>query len=375
MESDCVFVIAVFMSRKPKHSRPSHSPSLRPRSNSGTGRRPRSATGRRPRLRAQHRWRRAKLFLVLNLALWGAIGGWFLLQPAERQQEVKRLVGNAVQGKKDITAFEVAWDLWQLYYGKDYVAIDGATSGEARTATTSSDLHYFYGGAPKSQSAPLRVLENTGYAVGYSDARGNPLWAAYRVSDRPVSEAPPRPDKFVVDKRTAARVTPAAYTGSGYDRGHLAPNYAIALHHGARAQEETFLMSNIIPQRHGLNAGLWKKLEQKIARNYPGRFGDVWVLAGPIFGAQPQRIGQGIATRANAPVAVPEACYMILVDENEGRLRTLAFIFPQQPRSDNLADYLTTIDEIEARTGLDFFSALPAAAEQALEGSKASRVW
>jgi len=358
------------MSRKPKPNR-----SSRPSSSHRIGFR----AGRHPRFRAPRRWQRAKkLFLVINLVLWGAIGGWFFLQPAERQAEVKRLVGNAVQGKKDITAFEVAWDLWQLYYANDYVAIDGASgaggsrsgtaaSGEARTSTTSSDLHYFYGGAPKSPNASVRILKNTGYAVGYSDARGNPLWAAYRVSDRPVSDAPPRPDKFVVDKRTTARVTPAAYTRSGYDRGHLAPNYAIALHHGARAQEETFLMSNIIPQRHGLNAGLWKKLEQKIARNYPGRFGEVWVLAGPVFAKNAQRIREG--------VEVPEACYMILVDENAGRLRTLAFIFPQQPRSDNLADYLTTIDEIEARTGLDFFGVLPAAAEQTLEATKASRVW
>jgi len=337
------------MPRKPKRSRLSRSSLLRRR------------TG------APRRWRWARLVLILNLVLWGAIGGWFLLQPVERQQEVKRLVGNAVQGKKDVTAFEVAWDLWQLYYGKDYVAIDVGEGVAGETSTTSSDLHYFYGGAPKSPSGSLRILKNTGYAVGYSDVRGNPLWAAYRVSDRPVTEAPPRPEKFVVDKRTAARVTPAAYTGSGYDRGHLAPNYAIALHHGARAQEETFLMSNIIPQRHGLNAGLWKKLEQRIARNYPARFGEVWVLAGPIFEGNPQRLREG--------VAVPEACYMILADENAGRLRTLAFIFPQQPRSDDLADYLTTIDEIEARTGLDFFSALPAAAEQALEASKASRVW
>jgi len=290
-----------------------------------------------------------------------------LLQPVERQQEVKRLVVNAVQGKKDVTAFEVAWDLWQLYYGKDYVEVDVAERAARKTATTSSDLNYFYGGAPTSASGALRILKNTGYAVGYSDARGNPLWAAYGVSDRPVTEVPPRPEKFVVDRRTVARVTSAAYTGSGYDRGHLAPNYAIALHHGARAQEETFLMSNIIPQRHGLNAGLWKKLEQRIARNYPARFGEVWVLAGPIFGRNPQRLRED--------VEVPEACYMILVDENAGRLRTLAFIFPQQPLSDDLADYLTTIDEIEARTGLDFFGALPAATQHALESTKASRVW
>jgi len=310
--------------------------------------------------------------VILNLALWGVIGGWFLLQAPERKQEVTRLVTNAVQGKKDITAFEVAWDLWQMYYGKDYVELGGIDArGSARksrtTSTTSSDLNYFYGGAPKSAAAPLRVLNNTGYAVGYSDARGNPLWAAYRVSDRAATEVPARPEKFVVDTRTRARVTSGVYTGSGYDRGHLAPNYAIALHHGAKAQEETFLMSNIIPQRHGLNAGLWKKLEAKIAKNYPGRFGEVWILAGPIFGPQPQWIGQA--------VAVPEACYMILAEENAGRLRTLAFIFPQQPNSRELSDYLTTIDEIEARTGLDFFSALPEATQRALESTKASRVW
>ncbi|KXU35012.1 hypothetical protein AXK11_07540 [Cephaloticoccus primus] len=268
-----------------------------------------------------------------------------------------------MQGRRDITAFEVAWDLWQLYYGQDYVAVGGGTATEGR------DLNYFYGGAPKSQAgSPVRRLNNEGYAVGYGEARGNPLWAAYRVSDDSLGEeAPQRPEKFSVDGRTVARVAPAAYTGSGYDRGHLAPNYAIGLHYSPRAQEETFLMSNIIPQRHGLNAGLWKTLEQKIARNYPARFGEVWVLAGPIFGPRPARLKHA--------VDVPEACYMIIVDESAGRVRTLAFIFPQQPPSNSLADYLTTIDEIEARTGLDFFSALPDAAENALEAAKASRVW
>jgi hypothetical protein len=47
---------------------------------------------------------------------WGGLGGWCLVQPAARQQDVAALVGNAFDGRKQITAFDVAWDLWQLYW-------------------------------------------------------------------------------------------------------------------------------------------------------------------------------------------------------------------------------------------------------------------
>jgi endonuclease G len=298
--------------------------------------------------------RRTKAFLVLNLVLWGGIGGWYLFQPPARQQEVARLVVNLFDSRKEITAFDVAWDLWQLYYSADFV----------RT-TLPGDKTHVYGGAPAGSAT--RLLANTGYVAGYSDPLGNPLWAAYRIKDAAVTDSPPRPENFAADPRTIARIDPAVYTRSGYDRGHLAPNHAIATRYGRTAQEETFLMSNIIPQKHGLNAGLWKSLEQKIAANYPGRFGEVWVIAGPVFGARPERLQRR--------VAVPEACYMIIVDESDGRVRAQAFIFPQEPGKQLLDSYLTTIDEIERRTGLDFLAELPDDAENALEGRQVERAW
>ena len=97
---------------------------------------------------------------------------------------------------------------------------------------------------------------------------------------------PKRPEGFFTDPRTAARVESADYSESGYDRGHMAPNYAIGTRYGAAAQEETFKMSNVCPQRHRLNAGLWKDLETKIADNYTGRYGQVWVIDGPVFGPE-----------------------------------------------------------------------------------------
>lgn len=308
-----------------------------------------------------------KFLVVLNLAVGVVLGGWFVLQPETRQREVRRLVENAFEHNKRVSAFDVAWDVWQLYY---------ADSATGRVAV--GDKTLIYGGPPRAMAAGaatgasaanFRVLTNQGYAVGYSDALGNPVWAAYHLRDlAKLPSTGARPEKFEVDRRTAARVAPEAYTNSGYDRGHMAPNYAIATRYGAAAQRETFLMSNITPQLHSLNAGLWKELELKIATSYPARYEEVWVLTGPVFGATPKKLRGG--------VAVPEAFFLIVLDENEGKLRTLAFLVPQDaPAAADPERYLTRIEEIQRRTGLDFLSELDDVAEKQVEAQRAARVW
>jgi len=305
----------------------------------------------------------AKFVVLANLVVAGLLGGWYVFQPAPRQQEVRRLVANAFERDKHVSVLDVAWDVWQLYYAQS-----------AAGTIAPGDRSLVYGGQPRplhvgESAAAFRVLVNRGYVVGYSDALGNPLWAAYRVPDlATLPRSAPRPDKFEVDRRTSARVASDAYAGSGYDRGHLAPNYAIASRHGAPAQRETFLMSNITPQLRALNAGLWRELEMKIATSYPARYGEVWVLTGPVFGGQPRRL-QGT-------VAVPEAFFLIVIDEHEGRLRTLALLVPQEaPPSADPDRYLTTIDEIQRRTGLDFLAELDDRAERQVEQARAARLW
>lgn len=306
--------------------------------------------------------RGGRWLLGLNLAVALLLGGWYLFQPDARQQEVRRLVGNAFERSKHVSALDVAWDVWQLYY---------ADSATGRIAA--GDKSIVYGGAPQIAegrgTAPLRLLTNRAYAVGYSDALGAPAWAAYRVRDLATLPSPaPRPDGFEVDRRTVARVAAEDYSGSGYDRGHLAPNYAIATRHGEAAQRETFLMSNIVPQRHALNAGLWKELEMKIATSYPARYGEVWVFAGPVFGVQPKKL--------RGRVAVPEAFFLIVLDEHEGKLRSLAWIVPQEAAAEaDAARYLVSIDEIQKRTGLDFLGELDDVSERQVEQRRAERAW
>jgi endonuclease G len=311
-----------------------------------------SRSGRRlPRL--------GKFLIWLNVAAALSMGGWYLMQPEPRQQEVARLVGNAFTQQKRVSPLDVAWDLWQLYYADSAVG-----------AVAPGDNSIVYGGVPQTGGlVTQRVLRNEAYIVGYSETLANPLWAAYRVVDlQRIPESPPRPERFETDSRTMARVSADDYTGSGYDRGHLSPNYAIATRHGEAAQRETFLMSNITPQRHALNAGLWKELEMKIATSYPARYGEVWVLTGPIFGPRPHKLRGG--------VVVPEAFFKIVIDETEGRLRTQAFIIPQETPAGSAANaFLVSIDEIEQRTGLDFLHEIEDEAERAVEAQRATRLW
>lgn len=318
-----------------------------------------SARGR-PGTAGRRRGRKIKVIFWFNVVLLAVLGGWFVMQPPARRDEVAKLVGNYFEKNKRIELADVAVDIYRLYYGGDFV-----------TAVAAGDRTHVYGGAPAAKGFPhaIRTLVNKGYVTGYCEALEDPAWVAYRVGDldRP-AVAPPRPEGFEADARTAARVQPSAYVNSGYDRGHLAPNHAIATRYGEAAQRETFLMSNIVPQRHALNAGPWKDLEMKIATSYPGRFGEVWVLAGPVFGAKPARLPNG--------PAVPEAFFMIVIDESDGRVRTQALIFPQEtPAGAELGRFVVSIDEVERRTGLDFLVELEDGAETALEAKRADRVW
>jgi len=233
-----------------------------------------------------------------------------------------------------------------------------------------TDRRYVYAGNPKPMPSfpyQIHILTNIGYVVGYCEKRKDPVWVAYRLFKVSSLQAPKRPQQFTVDARTSARVASTDYSGSGFDRGHMAPNYAIAVCYGQEAQLETFLMSNIIPQKPSLNRGIWNNLEKMEIRNYAQQLEEIWVLTGGIFEGK-EHLASG--------VDVPSACYKIIVDEQNDKPRILAFIIGQDVNgTENFTNFLTSVDMIEQRTGLDFLADLPDEIENRLEAQVASRLW
>ena len=160
------------------------------------------------------------------------------------------------------------------------------------------------------------------------------------------------PPIFLTDTRTWTKVNHNDYTNSGFDRGHMAPNFGIATRYGREAQLETFKMSNIIPQTPSINRHLWKDLELRVAEKYGRYFTEVWVITGPVFDEEYERLESGIP--------IPSAYYKIILDERYGNLRALAFLIPQQTRPyARIRDFLVSIDEIEEKDSPRLFPRSP----------------
>lgn len=233
-----------------------------------------------------------------------------------------------------------------------------------------------YAGLPKAQEWAHwqtwhRVFRNSGFMVGYSDLRMNPLWVTYRLEAKERAPIGPRPQRFEEDWRAIIRVHHDDYTGSGYDRGHLAPNYGIALVHGRQAQLETFLMTNISPQTPELNRQVWQRIEQATVDHFAQIKGEVWVITGPVFGENPSRL-------SSSRVEIPEAFYKIFVAPPRGTrpLKVLAFLVPQKVRGNEPLDrFLVSVREIEHATGLNFLHRLPQAQQDLLETAIRPEPW
>lgn len=325
----------------------------------------RRKTAAAPRKAKPSRRRVPALLVLLALAI-AAAGIFYALQTPARKDDIKRVLHKQLTRSKRFSAAELARELWLLFH-RDAVKYD-----QGDVADTDDSLRHIFGGIPvvTADGRDIAVLHNLGYSVGYDDARRNPAWVAYRLftvaGDTTIGE---RPGQFNVDFRSAAQVRSEDYTGSGFDRGHLAPNYAIARCYGPAAQVQTFLMTNIAPQRHALNAGVWKEIEMREANDYAQNLEEIWVFCGTIFSPTHLR-------ELPSGVPIPDSFYKIVIDEQHGALRIIAFIFSQNSNHKTAAaDGLCSVDAIEAATGLNFFPELPENIQAQLESIVPKDLW
>lgn len=231
---------------------------------------------------------------------------------------------------------------------------------------TGSDEQILFAGMPTSQDR-LRIIRNDGFIVGYDEQRRNPRWVAYRLA--PVNaDTPTRSDNFKIDRRTRARVDQAEFTNTGYDRGHMAPSAAIGRVLGPDSQQQTFFMSNISPQSPTLNRNAWRRLEAMVGREYIERYGSLWVVTGPVFDDHRTTLSSG--------VEVPDAFYKVIIRVDRGQPTALAFMVSQYVSgSEPIDSFLTSVDHIEALTGLDFFPNLEDSTEVAVEARVPGELW
>lgn len=211
-----------------------------------------------------------------------------------------------------------------------------------------------------------QIVHHQGYSLSYSEQHEQAEWVAYELKKSHLSNTNFERPYFEVDK---AIKTGAAhwrnYKNSGFDRGHLCP--AGDRKYSQEAHDETFLTSNISPQRNEFNAGIWNTLEQKV-RYWAQKYDGVFVVTGGVLKGNLQTIGDEY-------VAVPKQFYKIVMDANNAKLKMIAFLLPHENSSKPLYEFVMSVDEVERLTGIDFFAELDDELEDRLEASSSYKDW
>ena len=305
--------------------------------------------------------RRLAIASVAVVALLSLLGGWFVSHPWQWLSD-----------KCDDWPGFITKPLF--YFGDRAVMITDGLGWTGHDAVYDYDVAaptgaVFFAGAPVRTGLPapndVQILNRGEFVIGWSPSLKHPLWVAYHVPAERAYEPGKRPG-FRADPAVPGSPKAVEYKKSGYDRGHMAPNYAIATRFGTDAQKKTFYMSNVAPQKSGLNRGPWREIEHRIADLWTAKYGEIWVIVGCVPGDE----------RLPSGVDAPKAFWQVIVAQTEDGVRALALYMPQNiPYSAFPVHNIVTIDDLEARTGLDFFPELPGYFEKPLESDLPTRLW
>ena len=203
------------------------------------------------------------------------------------------------------------------------------------------------------------------FDVHFNGERGIANCTVYEFVVNELNGTAERSGDFMPDTGVKGCPSIQDYAGSGMDRGHLVP--AADLKWSADAMRQSFLLTNVAPMHKALNEGGWAKLEEKV-REWAARDSALLVFTGPV-------VSESDTTLSSGRVTVPSAYYKVIIAPCVRPVRAIAFIYPNGHSGGRLRQYAVSVDEIEGRTGLDFFPFLTSEEQKSLESPVNLDAW
>ena len=230
-------------------------------------------------------------------------------------------------------------------------AVISITSAHADDFTQCSES--FYGGVyPEFINTKLsnktQALCMDGFAVMYSGVSRTPLWSAEYLDRKRLRQAKEidREDSFHEESRLpkSIRASLSDYSGSGYDRGHLAPNANMA---NRSQQYDSFSLANIAPQSPRNNRYIWRNIESA-TRYLTQQYGEVYSITGVAFTGKTTK---QLANRVLVPSHFFKAVYIPAINQ--------AGVY-YAPNDESERIEVISVDELAARIGIDVLPILDA---------------
>lgn len=230
-----------------------------------------------------------------------------------------------------------------------------ATLASVVACSDSCHEHLKYG-AP---GAADETLCREGYAVGYSYHYRNPAWVASRLTTESLAAQPAEPPAYYHDKVVPEAYRPSNrdYYGTGFIYGRLTTNQGGETR---EAWEETGALSNTSPMLRRFRRQLWSAVDAH-ERELVALHGELHTVTGPLFEGLNRDIGEH-------RIAIPSHFYKVYYAPRTGEMSALVVPHEQKPRQ-QLDLYAISVDEVEQRSGLDFFHKVLNVDEDALEAA------
>lgn len=219
------------------------------------------------------------------------------------------------------------------------------------------------------------------YMTEWDDVQKGPRWSAYILTSALMQNSVPR---YTADKRRGEVQYPfdplipsslqwdydwLTDDNGSYDHGHLCPSADRRC--DKESQFQTFYMSNMSPMFGPFNSGVWANIEGAV-RKAASRYCDtLYVVKGGTIDAGTYGGYNLIYHKLHNGLVIPRYFYTAMFYRIRGKYYAIALWIDQfayrNSNERNLAQFAISIDELEKRTGVDFFCNVPNAEEAKME--------
>ena len=247
---------------------------------------------------------------------------------------------------------------------------------------------------PKTKSGSKVITHSTEkYGVTYSLEWDSKLqatrWVCWEMDASNKMETYSRPDEdpWAYDpnvseseqQATYSELSKSYYPGSSdyYQKGHICASQDRIYDKEANAQ--TFYMTNIMPMVGNFNGKLWANMEKQV-RTWGKSLGandTLFIVKGGTIDKEAQILDRTKEYNVHGPHIVPKYYFMALYAKTSSGQRMLGFWaehLNEDHSGDALKGYVVSIDELEEKTGIDFFCNLNDELEEQMESKKADDI-
>lgn len=201
-------------------------------------------------------------------------------------------------------------------------------------------------GQPRVSNQDTTLICRQAYVLEHDNKAKIPEWVAYVLTPEKATGCEKRLKAFKSDRFLPAdkRAEIKDYAKSGYDMGHIANSADMSW--DINVARQSFILSNMTPQKPAFNRGIWKKLEDQTRAWAIDRSHNILIYSGPIYNrVQDKTIGTNMVT-------VPNGFYKILIDLDTKEV--MPFVFKHEEGKGSLNQYLTSLAQVQKESKIVF---------------------